>query len=70
MDCTLAPVERGGGIKVKVLESLSRGRAVLGTSFAFDGFDPGLRARYLTEVGSPDQLKLAVFRLRSTRSIV
>jgi hypothetical protein len=54
VDLTLAPVRRGGGMKVKVLESLSRGRPVIGSPAAFDGFDPELRARYLAESDGRD----------------
>jgi len=39
---TLAPVRLGGGIKVKVLESLARGIPVVGSQFSFDGFPPSI----------------------------
>jgi len=35
---TLAPIRKGGGMKVKVLESLARGIPVVGTAFSFEGF--------------------------------
>lgn len=39
---SLAPIRLGGGIKVKVIESLAKGIPVLGTPFAFEGFPPSL----------------------------
>ncbi|WP_150116568.1 glycosyltransferase family 4 protein [Williamsia herbipolensis] len=44
VDVTLAPVHLGGGAKVKVIESFSRGVPVIGTPFAFAGFPPELRS--------------------------
>lgn len=38
VDATLAPIALGGGIKVKVIESLAKAVPVIGTEFAFDGF--------------------------------
>lgn len=35
---TVAPIRIGGGMKVKVLESLAYGRPVIGSHFAFEGF--------------------------------
>lgn len=76
VDATLAPINLGGGIKVKVIESLIKGRPVIGTRFAFEGFPPEVRA-LMSEVAlvepdfpSPDSLRpvdphrpeLAVFR--------
>lgn len=43
IDMSLAPVDLGGGIKVKVLESFVHGIPVLGTRFAFEGFAPEIR---------------------------
>lgn len=42
VDVTLAPVRVGGGMKVKVVESLSHGRPVVATPFAVAGFPAGL----------------------------
>jgi glycosyltransferase involved in cell wall biosynthesis len=53
----LAPVRLGGGIKVKVVEALSRGVPVLGTQEAFEGIHPELRrADFLLDYarGVPD----------------
>lgn len=55
IDVTLAPINLGGGMKVKVLESFSRGVPVVGTCFAFDGFPDNVRAMGVTvELKSPD----------------
>ncbi|MCK6210816.1 glycosyltransferase family 4 protein [Georgenia sp. EYE_87] len=52
---TLAPIRLGGGMKVKVLESLAKGVPVIGTDFAFDGFSPELRGKLLAcDVTRPD----------------
>lgn len=40
VDVTLAPIRLGGGMKVKVVESLVHGRPVVATSFAMAGFPP------------------------------
>jgi hypothetical protein len=60
IDATLAPIDLGGGMKVKVLESFSRGVPVIGTEFAFDGFPDHIRDLGIT-VGltSPDLAGLA-----------
>jgi polysaccharide biosynthesis protein PslH len=44
VDVTLAPVRLGGGMKVKVIESLLHQRPVLATPFALDGFPADVRA--------------------------
>lgn len=50
---TLAPIRLGGGIKVKVIESLAKGVPVVGTQFAFEGFPPDLR-KYFARVDEHD----------------
>lgn len=37
------PVTLGGGIKVKVIEALSKGKAVVATPFAIEGLSPAIR---------------------------
>lgn len=55
IDCTLAPVRLGGGMKVKVIESLLRGVPALASSFALDGFPPGIRdAAHVVALEDPD----------------
>lgn len=44
VDVSLAPLQIGGGMKVKVVESLLWGRPVFGTEFAAEGFPHDLRA--------------------------
>lgn len=44
IDATVAPVRLGGGMKVKVIESLLKGRPVIATDFAVEGFPPEVRA--------------------------
>lgn len=53
---TVAPIRLGGGIKVKVIESLARGVPVVGTPFALDGFPPGFAdgAMLQTSLEDPD----------------
>lgn len=43
VDLVLAPVESGGGMKVKVIEALSRGVPVLADEHAVDGLPPSFR---------------------------
>jgi hypothetical protein len=40
VDIVLAPIERGGGMKVKISEALTFGRPVVATPAALDGFAP------------------------------
>lgn len=55
IDATAAPIRLGGGMKVKVIESLLRGRPVVATEFAVDGFPPEIRAlTHLVDVDRPD----------------
>lgn len=44
IDLVLAPVESGGGMKVKVIEALSRGLPVLADRHAVDGLPPDIAA--------------------------
>jgi hypothetical protein len=44
VDVTLAPISLGGGIKVKVLESMMFDRSVFATVAALEGFSPDVRA--------------------------
>lgn len=52
---TLAPIRLGGGMKVKVAESLLAGRPVVASAFAVDGFPPAIRAlTALVDLDDPD----------------
>jgi hypothetical protein len=52
---TLAPIRLGGGMKVKVAESLLAGRAVIASKFAVDGFPPAIRAMtHVVDLESPE----------------
>lgn len=63
---TLAPIRLGGGMKVKVAESLLAGRAVVGTPFAVDGFSPEVRAlTHIVELDDPDFTRLAEVSVQS-----
>jgi glycosyltransferase involved in cell wall biosynthesis len=54
VDLSLAPLRLGGGIKVKVIESLLYGVPVLATPFAVDGLPPELRSRIV--LSAPDAI--------------
>jgi polysaccharide biosynthesis protein PslH len=57
---TLAPIRLGGGMKVKVAESLLAGRPVIASAFAVDGFPPEIRAATtVVDVEQPDWSVLA-----------
>jgi hypothetical protein len=45
VSATVAPIRLGGGIKVKIAESLVYHRPVLATNCALEGFDPSTRVR-------------------------
>ncbi|MEP7054604.1 MAG: glycosyltransferase family 4 protein [Actinomycetota bacterium] len=52
---TLAPIRLGGGMKVKVAESLLAGRPVIASRFAVDGFPPAIRAlTHVVDLDDPD----------------
>ncbi len=53
VDVTVAPIRLGGGMKVKVVESMVHGRPVLATPLALEGFPPDVRA--LAHVVDPDR---------------
>lgn len=63
ISATVAPIRLGGGMKVKVVESLARGIPVIGTNFAFDGFPPSMR-KFFAEVDllSPDLRDISALR--------
>lgn len=60
---SLAPIRLGGGIKVKVAESLAQGRPVIGTPQAFEGFPPSMHP-YLGLVHGPQDVASALGKLR------
>lgn len=64
---TLAPIRLGGGMKVKVAESLLAGRPVIATAFAVEGFPPAIRA--LTHVVDVDQPDLSAIDEVSSRGV-
>jgi glycosyltransferase involved in cell wall biosynthesis len=44
IDVALAPIEKGGGMKVKIVEAMMHGVPVLATEHALEGLPPALRA--------------------------
>lgn len=70
---SLAPIKLGGGIKVKVIESLMRGVPVLGTPEAAEGLSPE-SARYIALCGddgpSAEQLTQASGRVPDPEHLV
>lgn len=44
VEASVAPVERGGGMKVKIVESLLYDRPVMATPAALEGFPPSMRS--------------------------
>lgn len=58
VSATLAPIRLGGGMKVKIAESLLAGRPVIASQFAVDGFPPAVQA--LTHVVDLDEPDLSV----------
>lgn len=56
VSATLAPIRLGGGMKVKIIESLSRGVPVIGTPSACEGLPPSIRDRLTTVGENGDEL--------------
>ncbi len=58
----VAPLRRGGGMRVKTAEALAAGKAVLGSPLAFEGLDvePGRHAAF---AAGPDEFVAAAARL-------
>ena len=51
VDAVLAPIERGGGMKVKVVEAMMHGVPVIATDHSTDGLPPAIAAACLTLKG-------------------
>jgi glycosyltransferase involved in cell wall biosynthesis len=62
IDLSLAPVELGGGIKVKIVEALMWGIPVVATARALDGLPPDLGALIPTVERAGDGLEHAIER--------
>jgi glycosyltransferase involved in cell wall biosynthesis len=60
----VVPLDRGGGMRVKVLEALAAGKAVVATSRAAEGI-PASRDRLLVVADSDQEIARAVVRLLS-----
>jgi hypothetical protein len=59
IDLIVAPMRLGGGIKVKIIESLSRGVPVIATPLALEGFPPYVKSLVRqVELHEPEKLKL------------
>jgi polysaccharide biosynthesis protein PslH len=55
VDATVAPIRIGGGMKVKVIESLVHGTPVIATAHAVEGFPPEIQRLAVTvDVDEPD----------------
>jgi len=63
VDVTLAPVRLGGGMKVKVVESLAHGRPALVTPHAADGLPPSLLPHLVIASDPPADLERAIASL-------
>ncbi|AMY20478.1 hypothetical protein A3Q40_03116 [Rhodococcus sp. PBTS 1] len=58
IDMTVAPIRLGGGVKVKVIESLARGVPVLTSDRGLEGFSPELRGLAVAAPLTPLRLDL------------
>ncbi len=61
IDCVIAPVAGGSGIKCKLAEALEAGRPVLTTPLGASGYPPQLRRHF--HVCEPEQIDAAKIRL-------
>jgi glycosyltransferase involved in cell wall biosynthesis len=59
----LAPLRSGSGLKVKVLEAMALGRAVLGTSIALEGI-PAMDTRQVLLANTPEEFVRQMDRLQ------
>ena len=62
-DVVLCPLRIGGGIKVKVLEALFRGKALVTTEIGAQGLDPSFFGRSMIVENEPRRFALAAARL-------
>ncbi|WP_295185929.1 glycosyltransferase [uncultured Brevundimonas sp.] len=66
VDCALNPMMSGTGLKIKTVEALAYGRAVIGTDHAFKGFHTEHWAHKLT---GPAEVADAAFEYQSSNSL-
>lgn len=66
---TLAPIRLGGGMKVKILESVARGVPVAASPFALEGFDPSFREECVEVNQAKDLLNLEPVPIASVDKI-
>lgn len=67
VDAMIAPLRKGGGVKFKVLQSLSASRVVLGTDLAFEGID---ERRSLPRCESIQDYVLQIDHLQSNPTVL
>lgn len=67
-DISLAPLRSGSGLKVKVLEAMALGRAVLGTSIALEGI-PAQDGRHFLLANTPEDFVRQMNRLQENTQL-
>ena len=50
----IAPLHKGAGVKVKVIDALSSGTCVIGTEVAFEGIEDNTENHLFFQADSPD----------------
>jgi glycosyltransferase involved in cell wall biosynthesis len=64
VDVVLSPIRIGGGIRLKILESLAYGRTVLSTRVGLEGLDPRV-VRHVMAVDTPEEYASVIGDLAS-----
>lgn len=61
----IAPLHKGAGVKVKVIDALSSGTCVIGTNVAFEGIEDNEKIRLFFRAESPDAFAAILNNWRS-----
>jgi polysaccharide biosynthesis protein PslH len=69
VDVVLSPIRIGGGIRLKILESLAYGRLVLSTRIGMEGLDPKVLG-FVKAVDTPEEYANELKALASDRSLL
>jgi polysaccharide biosynthesis protein PslH len=69
VDVVLSPIRIGGGIRLKILESLAYGRKVLSTRVGMEGLDPRV-LKFVQAVDTPGEYASALAALSADRALI
>ncbi len=69
VDVVLSPIRIGGGIRLKILESLAYGRKVLSTRVGMEGLDPRV-LKFVQAVDLPNEYASTLAALSANRALI